>query len=133
MTSCPTPPGLAVLARPLYPSLSAHHNASPVLIFGLKEAPEVFAWKRLDSSSVDQPRMCHAPITESCAYHGSETNAEYCHRGSRSCRRSHPHPHLSPHSRPNQLFPRAATCVRRSSGTGKAEQRKPHCLSAPRE
>src|SRR4051812_12823138 len=32
MTCCPTLPGLAVLARPLHPSLCARHNASPVLI-----------------------------------------------------------------------------------------------------
>src|SRR4051794_37716161 len=69
--------------------------------------------------------MCHAQITESCAYHASETQAECCHRGSRSTRRGDPHPYLSSHSQPNQLFPRSATCLPRSSGTGEAEQRTP--------
>src|SRR3954451_14714474 len=77
--------------------------------------------------------MCHAQITESCAYHRSETQAEYCHRGSRSTRRGDPYPYLSSHFQPNQLFPRAATCVRRSGGIGKAEQRKPPRLSASRD
>src|SRR3954453_15716441 len=73
--------------------------------------------------------MCHAQITESCAYHRSETQAECRHRGSRSSRRGGPHPHLSSQSHPNQLFPWAATCVWRSSVTGKAEQREPPRLS----
>src|SRR4051794_11648273 len=92
-----------------------------------------FAWKRLDSGSVDQPRMCHAQITESCTYHGSKTQAECRHRGSCSSRRGDPHPHLSSHSRSNQLFPWTATCLRRSCGIGKAEQRKPPRLSASRD
>src|SRR4051812_26777240 len=100
----------------------------------VQEPPENYVCKRLDSGSVDQPRMCHAQIPESCAYHESETQAECRHRGSRSRRRGDPHPHLSSHSRSNQLFPWTATCVQRSSGTGKAEQqRKPPRLSASRD
>src|SRR3954452_8940655 len=98
-----------------------------------RELTENFAWKRLDSRSVDQPKMCHAQIKESCAYYESETQPECRHRGSRSSRRGDPHPHLSSHSRPNQLLPWAATCLRRSSGTGKAEQRKPPRLSSSRD
>src|SRR4051812_10823635 len=94
---------------------------------------EKFARKRLDSGSVHQRRMCHAQITESCAYHGSETQAAYFHRGSRCGRRGDPHPHLSSHSRSNQLFPWAATCVRLGFHTVGAEQRKPHRLSASRD
>src|SRR4051812_12823137 len=99
----------------------------------LRTAITNFARKRLDSGSVDQPTMCHAQITESCAYHESETQAEYCHRGSPSTRRGDPHPHLSSHSQPNQLFPWTATRLRRSSGTRKAEQRKPPPLSPSRD
>src|SRR3954453_7211802 len=100
MASCPTPPGLAVLARPLHPSLLARHNATPVFILVCGPAiRKEIAWKRLDSVALDQPRMCHAQITESCTYHGTETQAECCHRGSRSSRRDDPHPHLSSHSR----------------------------------
>src|SRR3954469_6814702 len=133
MACCPTLPGLAVLARPLHPSLPARHNASPVLLIRAGKLTENFAWKRLDSRSVDQPKMCHAQIKESCAYYESKTQPECRHRGSRSSRRGDPHPHLSSHSRPNQLFPWAATCLRRSSGTGKAEQRKPPRLSSSRD
>src|SRR3954454_4896721 len=101
--------------------------------YPFRKPPENFAWKRLDSGSVDQPRMCHAQITESCAYHESETQDECRHRGSRSSRRGGPHPHLSSLSRSNQLFPWTATCLRRSGGTGKAEQRKPLRVSASRD
>src|SRR3954453_5239825 len=88
----------------------------------VQETRRNFARKRLDSGSVDQPSMCHAQITKSCAYHESETQAECRHPGSRSSRSGDPHPHLSSHSRSNQLFPWTATCLRRSGGTGKAEQ-----------
>src|SRR3954454_15166082 len=101
--------------------------------YPFRKPPENFARKRLDSGLVDQPRMCHAQITESYTHHESETQAECCHRGSRSTRRGDPHPHMSSQSHSNQLFPWTATCVRRSSGTGKAEQRKPPRLSASRD
>src|SRR4051794_15412543 len=125
MAYCPTLSGLAALARPLHSSLCTRHNASPGPILVCGTGITNFGWKRLDSGSVDQPTKCHAPITESHTYHESETQAEYCHRGSRSTRRGDPYPHLSSHFQPNQLFTRSATCLRRSSGTDKAEPRTP--------
>src|SRR4051812_9518991 len=74
----------AIGARPLHPSLPARHNASPGLVPNYRKRKK-FAWKRLDSGAVDQPRMWHAQITQSGLYYPSQTQAvEHRHRGSPS-------------------------------------------------
>src|SRR3954463_13098527 len=92
--------------------------------FPITENGQKFAWKRLDSGAVDQPRMWHAQVTQSRLYYPSQTQAvEHRHRGPRPSRRRGPDPYLSPHWYSNQLFPGAATSAWRSSDADSIEKR----------